>query len=247
MQEHSIGSERSLSDHPTRLRILSLQLLGLICSFGVVLIGCQPREVKSDSKPEESPKEFVTAASFFDFTGRPVILTENHPRDWSDAPISVQVTSQNLTLTRHFDGPPTKYLTFESSAGRQNYGAYSLAGPKNGIPVSRPLSGETVTWDDKDHEQALVYLLGMAGGDRGDDLLNQHRSRWFSDGLRVFVVLHNPIVEVWGPIAEDQSSLLLVLELQSTPRRKSPQTKNFLEHARDVRDTARSLTTKPGS
>lgn len=106
-------------------------------------------------------------------------------------PVEVVLGEGELTCTRFDDGPTIRYLTFERAGERMSYGVYGLKGYKNGILVTRPLSGEPVTWPNLDHAQAFERQLRSIGlsGDRARELVTSRGPGWFAEGLRVFFFL----------------------------------------------------------
>lgn len=117
--------------------------------------------------------------------------------------LSATLGSDVIVCRRAVDGEPIRYLTYERAGERSAYGVYGLAGPKNGLPVDVPLSGDPIAWPERDAVEALVFLLGTAGVDAraAADLVDQRGAVLFAEGLRVLFVV------------PDEPPLLLAVEL----------------------------------
>ena len=105
--------------------------------------------------------------------------------------LTATLESGEIVCRREHDGAPIHYLTFERAGDRQAYGAYGLAGAKNGIPIDRPLSREPINWPDRDETQALVHLLTLVGleAPAAARFVEARRAQLFAEGLRVLFVL----------------------------------------------------------
>ena len=106
-------------------------------------------------------------------------------------PVGVRLAGDELVLTRYGDGPAVRVLTFERAGERAAYGAYGLLGAKNGLAVGRPLHGDPVAWDQRDHRAALEHQLALVGlpAQTAAELVAAQDAAWFGDGLRVFFAL----------------------------------------------------------
>ena len=105
--------------------------------------------------------------------------------------LTAALESSKIVCRRKHDGAPIHYLTFERAGDKQAYGAYGLAGAKNGMPIDRPLSGEPINWPNRDEQQALVHLLTLVGLEEAAAarLLTARSEHLFDEGLRVLFVL----------------------------------------------------------
>ena len=137
-------------------------------------------------------------------------------------PVHMRMMPDSLVCERR-DGDgatPIHYLTFERAGDRSAYGAYGLQGPKNGLPVDRPLTGDPVTWPERDAEQALGYVLALGGlaGDAAANIVAERSAAWLGDGLRAFFVLPLPLEsEIPGFVPPAGARVLLIrLELANT-------------------------------
>lgn len=129
-------------------------------------------------------------------------------------PATVRFETDSITVARSFEGRPTRYLTFERDGVRTAYGVYALAGPKNGIPVPRPLRGEPVVWPDKDHTEALAHLLTLAGSSReeAERRVEELAPVCFAPGVRVLMVLPRPCPAGLGSPGDAGAAVVLIVE-----------------------------------
>ena len=146
----------------------------LLAAF--VLTACAEREARCGPEQIEGVAYWRAASAVGPFT---------------EFRLTVTLQSGSIVCHREVDGDPIHYLTFERAAGADAYGVYALAGAKNGKPIDPPLSGDSVTWPNRNEAQALVHLLTLAGVDaeRAGRFLEARGHQIFADGLRVIFVL----------------------------------------------------------
>ena len=108
-------------------------------------------------------------------------------------PVTVRLQEDALVCTRHVGGPVIRVLTFERAGARSAYGVYGLLGAKNGLPLCRPLHGDPIRWEDRDHRAGLAYQLELAGlaRDAAASLVDAEDAAWFGAGLRVLFTLED--------------------------------------------------------
>ena len=82
-----------------------------------------------------------------------------------------------------------RFLTFERRGAAAAYGVYAAHDAKSHMRVPAPLHGDPIAWPDRDHTQALVWLLEITGVEpgRARALVERNAEVWFGEGLRVFV------------------------------------------------------------
>lgn len=104
--------------------------------------------------------------------------------------LSLHGDGSTLRASSAVDRKDTRFLTFERRADKTMYGVYALWGLKNPIQVQLPFD-ETIPWPDRDHAQALAYMLAMTGTPANDAaaLVARHATTWFREGLRAFVLV----------------------------------------------------------
>jgi len=88
------------------------------------------------------------------------------------------------------DAAPIGWILFERRGNAMAYGVYGLGLAKNPMGAGRPLDGDTIQWQDRDHAQALAHLLErVVPAAEATALVAQNDDAWFRPGLRVFFVV----------------------------------------------------------
>ena len=104
---------------------------------------------------------------------------------------SAHLDGSTIHCARAEDRTQVRFLAFQRRGEHSAYGAYGLFGHKNPMSVPPPLEGDPIDWPDRDHLQALAYLLELAGVDstHAASLSRDRQSIWFQEGLRLLLVV----------------------------------------------------------
>jgi hypothetical protein len=105
-------------------------------------------------------------------------------------PVSVRLIDAWIEVHNARPDFEARFLTFERRGEEVAYGVYGAHAAKSSMRVPTPLGGDPIAWPDRDHVQALAYLLDIHGMDvaQAEALSGRGGDSWFAEGLRVFVL-----------------------------------------------------------
>jgi hypothetical protein len=130
-----------------------------------------------------------------EFQGELAVVSATAAEDGTLVPdcldLAVRRSDASIRCAREEDRARIRFLTFERRAERAAYGVYALFDAKNPIIVDVPLDGDPIAWPNRDHVEALAYLLETEGMEpaRVKVLVRENAERWFGEGLRVLLVV----------------------------------------------------------
>lgn len=106
-----------------------------------------------------------------------------------DLPVAVRQIGNEIDVQNSQHTLEARFITFQQRGNQARYGIYGAHSDKHHMRVPAPLRGNPIAWPNRDHAQALAYLLELTGiqPHRARALVARHASVWFRDGLRVFV------------------------------------------------------------